>query len=181
MNGGNDCRQRSAKDRRNMNAIVVVDENWGIGRDGGLLTHLPGDLKYFRTKTLGKVVVIGRKTLESFPGGKPLPGRTNIVLTGDADYEAEGCIICHSREELMDVLAGYEPEDIYISGGAAVYRQFLGDCDVFYVTKIYSGFEADRYFPDLDAEGLDVTWESELQEEKRLAYRFLRYERRPEK
>ena len=81
----------------------------------------------------------------------------------------------------MEVLAGYDPEDIYISGGAAVYRQFLDDCDVFYVTKIYSGFEADRYFPDLDAAGLEVVWESELQEEKGLAYRFLRYERRPEK
>lgn len=164
-----------------MNAIVVVDENWGIGRDGGLLTHLPGDLKYYKSKTLGKVVVIGRKTLESFPGGRPLPGRTNVVLTGDMDYETEGCIICHSREELMEVLAGYDPEDIYISGGAAVYRQFLDDCDIFYVTKIYSGFEADRYFPDLDAAGLEVVWESELQEEKGLAYRFLKYERRPEK
>ena len=164
-----------------MNAIVVVDENWAIGRDGGLLTHLPGDLKYYKSKTLGKTVVIGRKTLESFPGGKPLPGRTNIVLTANEDYEAEGCIICHSKEEVLAELEKCASEDVYISGGAAVYRQFMEDCDVFYVTKIYSSFEADRFFPDLDAAGYQVTWQSDLQEEKGLSYRFLRYERGPEK
>lgn len=164
-----------------MNAIVVVDENWAIGRDGGLLIHLPGDLKYYKSKTLGKKVVIGRKTLESFPGGKPLPGRTNIVLTANEDYEADGCIICHSKEEVLAELEKYASEDVYISGGAAVYSQFMEDCDVFYVTKIYSSFEADRFFPDLDTAGYQVTWQSDLQEEKGLSYRFLRYERGPEK
>lgn len=162
-----------------MNAIVVVDENWGIGRNGGLLTHLPGDLKYYKSRTIGKTVVIGRKTLESFPGGKPLPGRRNIVLTGDPDYEAEDCIICHSKDEVMDVLRDYEQDEIYISGGAEIYRQFIDDCDVFYVTKIYSSFEADRFFPELDEQDFEMTWESELQEEKGLSYRFLKYERRP--
>ena len=78
-----------------MKAIVAVDRNWGIGRDGGLLVHLPGDLKYFKEKTLGKTVVMGRETLESLPGGKPLPGRDNIVLTLNSFYEA-GCPLCHS-------------------------------------------------------------------------------------
>ena len=117
-----------------MNAIVVVDKNWAIGKDGSLLVHLPGDLKYYRQKTLGKVIVVGRKTLESFPGGKPLPDRTNIVLTSDAAYEAPGCIICHSKDEVMETIAGYDPEDVFIAGGSQIYEQFMEDCDGFYVT-----------------------------------------------
>ena len=84
-----------------MNAIVIVDKNWAIGKNGGLLVHLPGDLKYYRQKTTGNIIVVGRKTLESFSGGKPLPDRTNIVITSDTDYEKEGCLICHSKEEVM--------------------------------------------------------------------------------
>lgn len=160
-----------------MNAIAVVDENWGIGRDGGLLTHLPGDLKYYKAKTLGKVVVIGRKTLESFPGSKPLPGRTNIVITHNAGYKADGCIICHSKDDVIEHLQAYEPEDVFISGGAEIYSQFMEECDTFYVTKIYSSFEADRYFPNLDELGYEPVWESELQEEKNLKYRFFKYKK----
>lgn len=160
-----------------MNAIVVVDENWGIGRDGGLLTHLPGDLKYYKEKTLGKVVVIGRKTLESFPGSKPLPGRTNIVITRNAGYNADGCIICHSKDDVMERLRDYEPENVFVSGGAEIYRQFMEECDSFYVTKIYSSFEADRYFPNLDELGYEPVWESALQEEKNLKYRFFKYKK----
>ena len=110
-----------------MNAIVVVDKNWAIGKDGSLLVHLPGDLKYYRQKTLGKVIVVGRKTLESFPGGKPLPDRTNIVLTSDPAYGANGCIICHSKDEVMETIAGYDPEDVFIAGGSQIYEQFM-DC-----------------------------------------------------
>ena len=84
-----------------MNAIVVVDRNWAIGREGNLLVHLPGDLKYYKEKTTGNVIVYGRKTLSTYPGGKPLPNRTNIVLTRNRDYENDGCIICHSREEVL--------------------------------------------------------------------------------
>ena len=158
-----------------MNAIAVVDENWAIGRAGGLLTHLPGDLKYYKQKTLGKTVVIGRKTLESFPGARPLPGRTNIVITHNAGYEAEGCIVCHSKEEALKLLRDYETENIFISGGAEIYRQFMDECDTFYITKIYSSFEADRYFPNLDELGYEPVWESELREEKGLKYRFFKY------
>ena len=160
-----------------MNAIVVVDKNWAIGKDGSLLVHLPGDLKYYRQKTLGKVIVVGRKTLESFPGGKPLPDRTNIVLTSDPAYGANGCIICHSKDEVMEIIAGYDPEDVFIAGGSQIYEQFMEDCDGFYVTKIYDEFEADRYVPDLDAAGDKVIWESEIQQEKGIAYRFLKYSR----
>ena len=160
-----------------MNAIVVVDKNWGIGINGGLLTHLPGDLKYFKEKTLGKTIVMGRKTLESFPGKKPLPGRTNIVITRDKSYEARDCIICHSMEETLERLRKCGSEDIFISGGAEIYKEFMELCDVFYVTKIDESFEADRYFPNLDEMGLEVSWESEVQQEKGHSYRFLKYVR----
>ena len=160
-----------------MNAIVIVDKNWAIGKNGGLLVHLPGDLKYYRQKTTGNIIVVGRKTLESFPGGKPLPDRTNIVITSDTDYEKEGCLICHSKEEVMEKLMEYNTEKIFIAGGAQVYEQFMDDCDTFYVTKIDAEFEADRYFPDLDKLGYTVTWESELQQEKGRFYRFLKYSR----
>ena len=160
-----------------MNAIVVVDRKWAIGRDGGLLVHLPGDLKYFRERTLGKVNVVGRKTLQSFPGGKPLPGRTNVVLTRDMSFEAQDCVILHSREEVLEYAGKYPAEDVFISGGAEVYRQFLDDCDTFYVTKIDSEFDADRFFPNLDALGYRVECESPVQEEKGLTYRFLKYSR----
>lgn len=159
-----------------MNIIVVVDEKWNIGKDGTLLVHLPGDLKYFREKTLGKTVVVGRKTLESFPGGRPLPGRENIVLTRNMACDYHGCHIYHSKQELLEALEG---KDVFIAGGAEVYRQFLEDCDTFFVTKIYETFEADRSFPNLDEmNGIQVTWQSDMQEEKGIRYQFFEYKRK---
>ncbi|HIU25560.1 MAG TPA: dihydrofolate reductase [Candidatus Copromorpha excrementigallinarum] len=160
-----------------MNAIAAVDENWAIGKDGRLLTHLRGDLKYYRSRTIGKVTVVGRKTLESFPGGKPLPDRVNIVMTRDPQYRREDCIVCRSVEEVLERVKEYRDEDVFIAGGAEVYRQFMEYCSVFYVTKIYDSFEGDRFFPDLDSMGLKVTWESSIREENGTAYRFLKYER----
>lgn len=161
-----------------MNAIVVVDKNWAIGKDGDLLVHLPGDLKYYRQKTIGKVIVVGRKTLDSFPGGKPLPDRTNIVITRNPQYDRDDCIVCHSKEQVMERLGEYESEDVFIAGGAEIYRLFMDVCEDFYVTKIYEEFEADRYFPDLDGLGYEVTWESPMQQEKGISYRFLRYSKK---
>lgn len=160
-----------------MKAIVVVDKNWGIGKEGNLLVHLPGDLKYYKEKTTGHVIVVGRKTLESFPGGKPLPNRINLVLTGNPEFQAEGCIVCRSKDEAMEKLRSFHGQEVFIAGGAQVYEQFLEDCDEFYVTKIDACFDADRHFPNLDGLGYKVTWESPLQEEKGIAYRFLKYER----
>ena len=164
-----------------MNTIVVVDENWSIGRQGGLLVHLPGDLKYFKKQTYGKHLIIGRKTLESFPGAKPLPGRTHIVLTGNENYESSGCMICHSKEEALSLLKreGLSGRDVFVAGGEAVYRQFLEDCSRFYVTKIYSSIPADRSFPNLDKRrDLEITWSSPIQEEKGIKYQFFIYERK---
>lgn len=161
-----------------MKAIVVVDENWSIGKDGGLLVHLSGDLKYFKQRTIGKTIVIGRKTLESFPGAKPLPGRPNLVLTRNPEYKPEGVQVFGSKEQLMEYI-GDDTEDIFICGGANVYEQFLEDCDTFYVTKIYDSFPADRSFPNLDErDDMEITWESEEQEEKGIRYQFFEYTRK---
>ncbi len=161
-----------------MKAIVAVDRNWAIGKDNALLAHLPGDLKYFKEKTLGKVVVMGRQTLESFPGGKPLPGRENIVLTTKDDYPAV-CEICCSKDQLFQCLEGCNPDNIFIIGGEQIYREFLPYCDRVYVTKIDEAFEADKHFPNLDE---DTQWElvksGDPVMEKGLSYCFLEYKRR---
>jgi dihydrofolate reductase len=161
-----------------MKAIVAVDRNWGIGKDNSLLAHLPGDLKYFKGKTYGKVIVMGRKTLESFPSGKPLEGRTNIVLTSNEDYQTP-CEICCSKDDLRECLKNYEDEDVYIVGGEKVYREFIHYCDTIYVTKIDAVFSADRYFPNLDE---DPLWEMSYQgspiTENGFTYRFTEYTRK---
>ena len=139
-----------------MNVIVAADKNWGIGKDNKLLVSIPSDMKFFRTQTTGKVVVMGRKTLESFPNGMPLKNRTNIVLTRNPDYEVKGGVVVHSVEELLEVLKPYEEEDIYVIGGDSIYRLLLPYCRTAHVTKIDFAFEADTYFPNLDEDG---SWE----------------------
>ena len=136
-----------------MNVIVAADKNWGIGKDNKLLVSIPSDMKFFRTQTTGKVVVMGRKTLESFPNGMPLKNRTNIVLTRNPDYEVKGGVVVHSVEELLEVLKPYEEEDIYVIGGDSIYRLLLPYCRTAHVTKIDFAFEADTYFPNLDEDG----------------------------
>lgn len=162
-----------------MKAIVVVDQNWGIGKDGQLLVHLPGDLKYFKEKTLGKTIIVGRKTLESFPGGKPLPGRMNIVLTENPEYDKAQCSICNDLDELFDEIAAMDGEDIFVAGGACIYEMFLPYCDDVYVTKIQKTYDADKHFPNLDqTEGFVKTWQSDMMEEKGVQYRFEKYSRK---
>ena len=158
-----------------MNGIVAVDRNWGIGRNNDLLVHLPGDLKYYKEKTYGKVIIVGQRTLESFPGSKPLPGRTNVVLSDDPAFVRDDCIVCRTKDEVLETVASYDPEDVFVCGGASIYRLFLEDCDAMYVTKIFEAFEADTFFPDLDELGWRVDWASEEQEENGIRYRFERY------
>ncbi|QIB70251.1 dihydrofolate reductase [Aminipila butyrica] len=161
-----------------MKIIVAVDENWGIGRDNGLLAHIPGDLKYFKETTLGKVVVMGRKTLESLPQAKPLPGRTNLVISSDKDYQP-GCPVYHSLEELFQALEAYNSEDVYIVGGARVYEELFDCCDTYFVTKIQRAFPADRYFRNLDqCQELELVWEGPVQEYQGLTYQFTEYRRK---
>lgn len=161
-----------------MNVIVAVDKNWAIGKDNKLLVSIPQDMKFFRQTTLGKVVVMGRKTLESFPNGLPLKQRTNIVITRDKNYSVKDAVIVHSVEEALKELEKYPSEDIYVIGGDSIYRQMLPHCDVAHVTKINHAYEADTFFPNLDEkkEWL-VTGVSDEQTYFDLEYEFVKYER----
>ena len=161
-----------------MKMIVAVDKNWGIGKNNDLLVSIPADMKMFRTETSGMVVVMGRKTLESFPGGLPLKNRTNIVLSGNQDYQVKGAIVVHSLQELLEEIKKYPKDQVYCIGGDSVYKMLLPYCDTAQVTKIDFAYEADRYFPNLDEmPQWQVAAESEEQTYFDLEYRFVRYER----
>ena len=159
-----------------VNLIVAVDRKWGIGRDGGLLASLPTDMKYFRKMTSGKVVVMGRKTLESMPGRKGLPNRTNYVLTSNPSYEADGCIIVNTPEELWTELAKHDTDDVFLIGGAAIYNAFYKLCDRLYITKIDADLCADTFIVNM-AEDTDFELETESEpvDENGLSFRFTVY------
>lgn len=162
-----------------MNLIVAVDKNWAIGNRGKLLVSIPADQKMFREETMGKVIVMGRKTLESLPSGQPLMGRTNVVLTRNPNFSAKGTVVCHSVEETLDYLKQFPSENVYIIGGEEIYREFLPYCDTAHVTWIDYVYEADTHFPDLDKEPeWQVTDESEEQTYFSLCYEFRKYERK---
>lgn len=161
-----------------MNLIVAVDKNWAIGRGNKLLVSIPADMKFFRETTSGKVVVMGRKTLESFPNGQPLKKRINIVLTGNPHTDIKDAVVVHRIEALLEELKKYPSEDVYVIGGESIYRQLLPYCDTAYVTKIDHAYDADTYFPNLDAdEEWQLTGVSEEQTYFDLEYTFTRYER----
>ena len=132
-----------------MNIIAAVDENWGIGYQGGLLVRIPADMKNFREKTLGRVVVYGRKTLLTFPGGKPLQGRRNLILSKSPGFAPEGAAVSESVPAALELLKGYSPEDIYIIGGESIYREFLPYCNTAYITKIHKSFTCDAFLENL--------------------------------
>ena len=161
-----------------MNLIVAVDKNWAIGRNNKLLVSIPDDMKFFRQTTTGKVVVMGRKTLESFPNGQPLKNRVNIVLTSDKNYKVKDAIVVHDLDELHKELEQYNSEDVYVIGGESIYRQLLDECDVAHITKIDYAYDADAYFPNLDEkEEWQITEDSDEQTYFDLEYYFLKYER----
>lgn len=161
-----------------MNLIVNADKNWGIGKNNELLVHIPNDMKMFRQTTIGKVVVMGRKTLESFPNGMPLPKRTNIVLTRDEKYNVKGAVIVHSKEELLEELKNYPEEDIFIIGGESIYRMMLPYCDTAHVTRTDYAYDADTYFPNLDEmPEWHITEESEEETYFDIEYQFVKYEK----
>lgn len=161
-----------------MNLIAAVDKNWAIGLNNKLLVSIPDDMKFFRQTTTGKVVVMGRKTLESFPNGKPLKNRVNIVLTQDRSYSVDGAVIVHDLDELHAELEKYPSEDIYVIGGESIYRQLVDECDVAHITKINYEYEADAYFPNLDEKPeWRITADSEEQTYFDLEYFFYKYEK----
>ncbi len=140
-----------------MNLIFSADRNWAIGYKNELLIRIPEDMKQFREKTTGNVVVMGRKTLESFPNKKPLPNRVNIVISTREDYKVDGAIVVHSIEEALEELKKYPSENVFIIGGGAIYKEFLPYCDTAYVTYIDHAYAADTFIPNLDK--LSDEWE----------------------
>ena len=161
-----------------MNLIVAVDKNWAIGLGNKLLVSIPADMKFFRQTTTGKVVVMGRKTLESFTGGQPLKNRTNIVITRDANYKVKDGIVVSTIEEALEELKKYNDEDIFVIGGESIYRQMLPYCKTAFVTKIDHAYDADTFFPNLDEmDDWKLTGISEEQTYFDLEYVFARYER----
>ena len=163
-----------------MNLIACVDSNWGIGYNNQLLVRIPSDQKFFRQTTTGKVIVLGRKTLDSFPGGKPLKDRTNIVITTMKNPEQRADeIYADSIEKCLEILKEYKDEDIYICGGASIYKQFLPYCDTAYITKVEREFSADSFFPDLDKDNeWEMTEESEEQTYFDNTFYFTTYRRK---
>ena len=132
-------------------AIVAVDRNWAIGNEGKLLVSLPEDQKQnFKVKTMGHPVIYGRKTLDTFPGGRLLPGRENIILSRSAELSVEGAKVMHSVDEVLKYAASEPDEIFFIIGGAQIYEQFLPFCDTCIVSRIDAEYEADTYFPNLD-------------------------------
>ncbi len=162
-----------------MNLIVAVDENWAIGNNNELLITIPADHKFFRQETSGKVVVLGRKTLETFPQGLPLKNRTNIIMSTNPAYKVKDALVVHSTEELLEELKKYDTEDVYVVGGESVYRQLLPYCNVAHVTKIDHAYAADAYFPNLDEmPEWKITADSEEQTYFDITYHFLKYEKK---
>ena len=162
-----------------MKCIVAVDKNWAIGYKNQLLVSIPADMRFFKETTTRKVVVMGKNTLESFPGGKPLANRTNIVVALEKDYKVPGATVVNSIEEALEAVKEYNPDDVFIIGGASIYKQFLQYCDVAHVTKIDYAYAADTYFPNLDEDDeWEITADSEEQTYYDLEYRFLKYERK---
>ncbi len=139
-----------------MKLIVNADKNWGIGLHNELLVRIPNDMKFFRNHTVGHVVVCGRHTVESFPGQRPLPNRTTIVMSRNPKYEVKNGIIAHSVEEVLELVKEYDTDDVYVIGGEKVYRDLLPYCDTAYVTRVEMEYEADAHFPNLEE---DEEWE----------------------
>lgn len=132
-------------------AVASADSEWGIGYHGELLARVSKDMKTFRSLTTGKAVILGSKTLKTFPGGRPLKNRTNIILTRNPDFGTDGAVVCHGIDEVLSKITG----ETAVIGGEQIYRQLLPYCERAYITRFRHSFEKDAFFPDLDS---DRTW-----------------------
>ena len=159
-----------------MNAIAAVSAAWGIGREGALLFHISEDLRRFRALTTGGTVIMGRKTLDSMPGGRPLPNRRNLVLTRDAGFSRPGVERAESVKEVLALTAGEDPERVWLCGGGEVYRLLLPFCRLCYLTRVYADPPCDVWFPVLDRLG---EWEllraGAIVSDGALDYQFVEY------
>lgn len=157
-----------------MELIVAVDRNWAIGKDGDQLVYIPEDLKRFKSLTMGHPVILGRKTLATFPGGRPLKGRDNLILSRNPDFAVEGAQVYPDAKSLLSDA----PEDAFVIGGASVYRLLVDQCDTAHVTKIDGEFPADTWFPNLDErEDWTLVQEEGPYSFEDLTYRYLTYKR----
>ena len=160
-----------------MIAIVAVDRNWAIGKDGDQVVYIPGDLKRFKQFTTGNTIILGRKTVATFPGGKPLKNRRNLILSRTPGFAPEGAEVFPGLDELMEQVT--DPDNTYVVGGASVYHTMIGQCDRAYVTKIDAEYPADCWFPNLDE---DPAWEIESEgdwmEHEGVKFRYVNYRRK---
>jgi len=160
-----------------MDLIVAVDKNWGIGYEGTQPFVIPADRKFFREKTAGSAVIVGRKTLADFPGGKPLKNRYNIVMSANRELVIDGAEIVHSIEELARLLNSSDFEKVFVIGGDSIYKMLMPYCRYAYVTNIDAAPPADRFFENLDK---SLSWrldeKGEIQEHEGIKYSFDRYE-----
>ena len=155
-----------------MQAIVAVSQSWGIGKGGDLLFRLPSDLRRFKAMTTGHTVIMGRKTLDSLPGGKGLPHRRNLVLSRQSDFAPDRAEVIHSVEDILKTAE----DDAFVIGGQQVYEQLLPYCTRVHVTKVLSDPEADAFFPDLDKlPGWKVASVGEMLTENGLSFQYVEY------
>ena len=159
-----------------MEAVVNVTPDWGIGFENRLLVAIPEDLRRFRALTTGKTVILGRKTLETFPGGRPLKNRRNLVLSADPAFQPEGAEVLRSREALLALLRTLDPETLCVIGGESIYRMLLPFCARVRLTRTFCDLRADRFFPNLDTlENWRQEWASEILESDGTRYQFIDY------
>ena len=159
-----------------MTAIVNVDKNWGIGRDGDQPFYIPEDLKFFSDKTRGNVVVMGRATLEALPNSSPLPKRINIVMTKQEEMKVRGATVCNDFDQLFKALQAFDDREIFVIGGAKLYNDLLQHCTKAYVTKIFDEATCDRWFPNLDEmPNWRLSHASEVKSHKGLEFQFCEY------
>jgi dihydrofolate reductase len=157
--------------------IVAVSENNVIGKDNKLIWHLPADLKFFKSLTMGHSIIMGRKTFESI--GKPLPGRTSIIITRNKGYEApEGCLVCYSLSEALKTAETNKDTEAFVIGGAEIFKQAEAECDKIYYTEIKASFEGDTFFHIDKSSWKEVKREDHLRDEKNVYdYSFVEYVR----
>ncbi len=162
-----------------MKLIAAVDNNWAIGRCGKMLVSIPEDMKFFREETMGKVVIMGRKTFETLKDRSPLEGRVNIIITRNDNFSVNGAIVCHSIEEALEAAKDYPSDDVYVIGGAVIYEAMLPMCDEAHITKIDYEYDADAYFPNLDNH---PEWMIEQTSDEKtyfdIVYEFVKYVRK---
>ena len=159
-----------------MNLIAAVDKNFGIGKDGDMPWHIPADLQYFKQMTLGKTIIMGRRTLESLPGGKPLKGRDNIVISANPQYICDGAKVCHSVDEAIEAVKALPPDDVMVIGGAGIYSAMYQYCKRAYITRIDAAFDVDTYIVNFEnAAGWRVERVGDACSDGGYAYRHVDY------